>query len=104
MHTQPHDNIVVVARWSLPVERKAEVLELVAALRARSLAEPGCLGYSAFQSVDDPGELLLLERYRDTAALEAHRSASHYRELVVERILPLLAGRQVQLLREREAV
>lgn len=91
--------IVVVARWQMAEERVADVLELVAALRRQSLAEPGCLGYDVFRSTDDPGSLLLLERYRDSAALDAHRDSSHYRELVVGRIVPMLSGRQVELLR-----
>jgi quinol monooxygenase YgiN len=91
--------IVVVARWRMAPETVPEVLALVASLREQSLAEPGCQGYEAFQSVGVPGELLLLERYADQAAIESHRASVHYQELVVQRILPLLAGRQVELLR-----
>ncbi|GJG96906.1 putative quinol monooxygenase [Cupriavidus pauculus] len=90
--------IVVIARWRMDEARVAEVLELVGALRKQSLAEPGCLGYEVFRNTDEPGSLLLLERYRDNAAIEAHRQAPHYRELVVERIIPLLSDRQVELL------
>ena len=78
------------------------MLPLTAELRFGSLAEPGCLGYEVFRHVDDPGALLLLERYRDSAALEAHRHSGHYRELVVDRILPLLESRHVELLGLRE--
>ncbi len=79
------------------------VLALVAELRARSLEEPGCVSYEVLQSVDEPGAILLLERYRDGAALEAHRSTNHYRELVVERILPMLVDRKVELLQPRSS-
>ncbi|WP_431263703.1 putative quinol monooxygenase [Roseateles chitinivorans] len=90
--------IVVVARWRMAPETVQAVLPLVAALREQSLAEPGCQGYEAFQSVGVPGELLLLERYADQAAIDAHRASAHYQDLVVQRILPLLSGRQVELL------
>lgn len=90
--------IVVIARWRMDEARVAEVLELVGTLRQQSLAEPGCLGYEVFRDTNAPGSLLLLERYRDNAAIEAHRQAPHYRELVVERIIPLLSDRQVELL------
>ena len=92
--------IVVVARWRMPTEVVPQVLALAAQMREHSLAEPGCQGYEAFQSVSTPGEVLLLERYADHAAIEAHRGTAHYQEIVVKRILPLLTGRQVQLLRE----
>lgn len=91
--------LTVVARWKLPGEALGEVLAHVAELRQASLAEPGCLGYEVFQAVSTPGTVLLLEHYRDDAALQAHRESAHYRALVVERILPRLSERQVEILR-----
>jgi quinol monooxygenase YgiN len=79
-------------------ERVAEVLELAATVRQHSLAEPGCLGYEVFRSVEEPGRLLLVERYRDNAAIEAHRGTPHYKELVAQRIVPMLSARKVELL------
>ena len=96
------DQIVTMARWRTRKDAHGEVLRFTTELRLRSLAEPGCLGYEVFTHLDDPGELLLIERYRDDAALQAHRLSSHYREMVVDRILPLLEGRQVELLGVRE--
>lgn len=95
--------VVVVARWQVSADRLGDVLAHVAELRERSLAEPGCLGYEVFRAVDAPASVLLLERYRDDAALEAHRQSAHYQALVVQRILPLLAARQVDILRPRDS-
>ena len=91
--------ITVVARWQALPGRADTVLALVASLRERSLAEAGCLGHEVFRGAGDDAAILLLERYRDRGAIDAHRESAHYRELLVERILPLLAGRQVELLR-----
>jgi len=92
--------ITVIARWQALPGRADSVLALVAALREQSLAEAGCLAYEVFRGADDDDDaILLLERYRDHPAIEAHRATRHYRELLVERILPLLASRQVELLR-----
>ncbi|MEF7612489.1 putative quinol monooxygenase [Aquincola sp. MAHUQ-54] len=95
--------IVVVARWQVRSGALGDVLSHVAELRQASLAEPGCLGYEVFQSADASGTLLLLEHYRDDDALEAHRHSAHYRAWVVDRILPLLAVRVVEVLRPRDA-
>jgi quinol monooxygenase YgiN len=95
----PASALTVVARWKVPQAALGEVLAHVAALREASLAEPGCLGYEAFQAHSTPGTVLLLEHYRDDAALQAHRESAHYRALVVERILPRLSSRQVEILR-----
>src|SRR5262245_45273241 len=95
------DRIVVVARWRARQRDIDELLGLIAALRQQSLDEPCCLGYEAFIQVEEPRVVLLLESYRDSTALEAHRNSPHYRELVQGRILPLLEDRQVELLRAR---
>lgn len=95
--------ITVAARWQPASGAHGEVLALIAELRPKSLAEPGCLAYEVYQSVDVPRSILLVERYRDQAALEAHKQSAHYQELVVGRVLPLLTDRRVELLQQREA-
>jgi quinol monooxygenase YgiN len=95
--------VVVVAHWQTTEAALDTVLAHVAELRPQALAEPGCLGYAVFQSVDDPTGLVLIERYRDRPALNTHANSAHYRELVVERIRPLLTDRQVEILRPHEA-
>lgn len=95
------EEIITVARWQTIRQSLPKVLELLVALREKSLAEPGCLGYEVFTAVGEADSLLLLERYRDQAALEAHRNSAHYRDLVQQHILPLLANRRVELLRTR---
>jgi quinol monooxygenase YgiN len=97
-------NIVVNARWQVSSEALSEVLALLPAVREKTLAEPGCLGYEVFQSVNEPTRLLLVEHYRDAAAVEAHRATSHYQQLVVGRIIPLLQERKVELLQARGPV
>ena len=46
---------------------------------------------------------VLIERYRDDAALDAHVNSPHYQEIVVGRVRPLLTDRRVEVLRPREA-
>ncbi|WP_221890173.1 putative quinol monooxygenase [Mycolicibacterium hodleri] len=91
--------IVIVAHWQTTTKDLDTVLGLVAELAPRSIAEPGCLGYEVLQAVDDePNRLVLIERYADRAALDAHLGSTHYQELVAGRIRPLLTGRQVTVL------
>jgi len=93
--------VVVVAHWHVGAGQLEQVRQLVGEVRARSLEEPGCLGYEVFGDLADAQHLLLVERYADDAALEAHRSSSHFREIVQGRIIPLLASRNVDLLQPR---
>ena len=95
--------VVVIAHWQTTQAALDTVLANVAAVRPQSLGEPGCLGYEAFQSLADETSLVLIEHYRDDAALEAHLASPHYQEIVVERIRPLLTDRRVEILRPRDA-
>ncbi|MDX1890261.1 putative quinol monooxygenase [Mycolicibacterium sp. 050158] len=95
--------VVVVAHWTTTEDAMPEVLEHLDVLRSTSLTEPGCVGYEAFRSLSEPTTLLLVEHYRDDAALDAHLNSAHYRDVVVERIRPLLTDRRVEFLRTRDA-
>lgn len=90
--------ITVLAHWQVREGHLDHVLAQVVEVRTASLAEPGCLGYEVFRATDATDTLLLVERYRDHAAIQAHRESAHYQTLVVGPILPLLAQRRVELL------
>lgn len=96
------DPVVVVAQWTTTEAALDEVLGHVAALLPASLAEPGCVGYEAFQSLTDPTTVLLVEHYVDDGALDAHVSSAHYQDVVLRRVRPLLTDRRVEFLRPRE--
>ena len=87
----------VIARYTLVPGTEDEVLELVSRLAAASSAEPGCVSYAAFRSLDDPAQLVLLERYVSAEALDEHRASAHVQELVPGRLVPLLASRVVEV-------
>ena len=93
--------VVVVAHWRTTEADLPEVLRCAGQARQPSLAEPGCLGYQILSDTEDPTHLVLVEHYRDSAALQAHLASSHYQDLVVGRIRPLLTGREVELLQPR---
>jgi quinol monooxygenase YgiN len=56
--------------------------ELGAAMRERCLEvqkEPGCEQFEVFQSVLEPDRIVLLERWADQAALDAHAEVNRSR-------------------------
>ena len=42
--------------------------------------EPGCLSYRGFRKKDAPATFIVVEQYRDRAALDAHRTTDHFAE------------------------
>lgn len=51
-----------------------------AQLAERIAAEPGCAGVT-WGATETPREYAIVERYRDQAALEAHRASPHMKQL-----------------------
>ena len=47
------------------------------AMREATLCEPGCIEYQAYVDRKDKGTVLLLERWKDDAALQAHFVTPH---------------------------
>jgi quinol monooxygenase YgiN len=63
--------------------------------------EPGCLFFDVSQDLADDHHFTLYELYADEAAVDAHRSAPHFkvwREAVAEHVVP---GSQVNTLASR---
>jgi autoinducer 2-degrading protein len=88
--------IAVAADWhAQPGQEETVRRLLVQAAAAVREHEPGNLLYVAHQDAADPAHFLVYEQYADQAALEAHRDSAHYQEVVVGKIVPLLAQRQV---------
>lgn len=71
--------IVVLATFRSRPGRAAELRETLESVQAFSQQEPDCEVYDLFESVDAEGTYCLFERYRNRAALEAHRNSDHYR-------------------------
>jgi len=88
--------IAVAAEWRVLPGHEATVrqlmLEAAAAVRQH---EPGNLLYVGHQDPADAAHFLFYEQYADQQALEAHRDSAHYQEIVVGKIVPLLAERTV---------
>jgi quinol monooxygenase YgiN len=85
--------IVVIARWQPSPGTEDTIATTLDALVTASRAEAGCLGYGAYHP--DGGEIIIVERYSDREAAEAHRRSDHFQRLALEQIVPLLAGRNV---------
>lgn len=71
----------IVATIKIKPGQDASFEELAKALVAAVNAnEPGCLLYTLFKA-EDPNTYVFLERYRDEAALQAHRSTAYVKDL-----------------------
>lgn len=62
------------------------------------LTEPGCIAFDVYRGIDNHRLFILVERYADRAAVDAHMAADHFTAVAVEVLRPLLESRQVEFL------
>ena len=89
---------IVLATYTTAPGKDGEVADLLRSYTALVLEEPGCLAFEVYRSVDDRHRFLLLEKYVDRAAFEAHQATEHFTEVAVNQIRPLLDDRSVEIL------
>jgi (4S)-4-hydroxy-5-phosphonooxypentane-2,3-dione isomerase len=91
------ENIYTFAKWQVKEGHIETVLNLLAELTAKSMAEEGNLLYKVHQSKSDANTLVLYEGYQDESVLADHRNSEHFQTLVVGKIIPLLENREIIL-------
>ncbi|WP_328353533.1 antibiotic biosynthesis monooxygenase [Streptomyces sp. NBC_00445] len=85
----------VIARYCCEPADEAAVRAALLKVREHTRAEPANLAYEVHAETGRPGSIVLYEQYADQAGFEAHKAAEHFKELIVETVLPLLTDRKV---------
>jgi quinol monooxygenase YgiN len=75
--------ISFVIRFKFASEDRAEIAEILRNLAEATRQEPGCAAFFPHQVQEDPDTVLIYERYRDDAAMAAHRDSPHFKKYVV---------------------
>jgi quinol monooxygenase YgiN len=86
----------VIARHSIAAGNEDQVYALLPQLIAAARSEPGNLAFDAYPELDDRTNYVLLERYTSRAAFAEHRETSHFKEIMLGQILPLLSNRAIE--------
>jgi quinol monooxygenase YgiN len=72
--------VIVFASFRPGPGKEDEVEALLSWMVGHTRTEPGCERYDLYRAPGDGTTFHLFERYRDDAALEAHRASEHYVE------------------------
>ena len=70
--------VVLAVTWMAKAGHDAEVVQIFAKLTEESRKESGCMMYQVHRHKTEPRRFFIYEQYKDDAALEAHRTASHF--------------------------
>ncbi|AEM84171.1 putative quinol monooxygenase [Streptomyces violaceusniger] len=73
------NHVTVIARFTPVADRAPQLQALLEWMTAPTRSEPGCRSYDLYTTQAEVLDFVLLERYEDTAALEAHRATAHYK-------------------------
>ena len=84
--------VVLAVTWMAKVGHESDVAVIFEKLTAESRKEPGCLMYQVHKHKTDPRRFFIYEQYKDDAAMEAHRTSSHFLQLA-KKDLPKIADR-----------
>lgn len=95
------DEIVLAVRLTAHEGQQDELRATLLRLTPPSRAEAGCIAYQMHADPSEPRAFLVYERWRDQAALDAHRATDHYTRWA-PLLGPLVAERSVQRLRPIE--
>jgi (4S)-4-hydroxy-5-phosphonooxypentane-2,3-dione isomerase len=84
--------VVLAVTWLAKAGREAEVAGIFSKLTEESRKEPGCLLFQVHRHKTEGRRFFIYEQYKDDAALEAHRGASHFLQYA-RKELPKIADR-----------
>jgi len=84
--------VVLAVTWMAKAGHEAEVTALFQKLTEQSRQEPGCSMYQVHRHKTESRRFFIYEQYKDDAALEAHRNASHFLQFA-RKDLPKIADR-----------
>lgn len=86
----------VIARHTIAEGHRDEVLGLLSGLVDLVRAEPGVLAFDVYTKADDPNSYAIIELYASREAIAVHRETDHFKNILLARIVPLLASRTVE--------
>jgi quinol monooxygenase YgiN len=86
-------SVTIVAQYRVDPNNvgavRAELRQMVPPTRA----EPGCQAYDVYVDPKDETLCVLVERYADDGAFQAHLDSPHFAQHLREGVLPLLTDR-----------
>lgn len=69
--------VIAIGDIHAQIPRREQVRDLMRETQARAREQAGCLSYTFAETLDDPGHFVVVQEWRDQAALEKHyRSAA----------------------------
>jgi quinol monooxygenase YgiN len=85
---------VIIARWQARDGEGEKIASILGDLVPECRKESGVIHFIAHRSLGDPNDFLIYEQYESEQAFIDHQQTAHFKTLVLERAVPLLAHRE----------
>lgn len=97
MTEQSTREVHLVATLTAKPEQKAALFDALRSIIPTVRTEPGCIRYDLHEDLDNPLAAVMLETWRDQAALDAHAAAPAFQSLAAH--FDTLLAEPIRLLR-----
>jgi quinol monooxygenase YgiN len=84
-------SLTIVAKVKAKPESADAVQAALLAVSIPSREDAGCESYQLYVNPEDPTDLVMVEKWADSAAIAAHNKTPHFQAVVAE-LTPLIAG------------
>ncbi len=85
--------LLVVATWEARSGEAERVATVIGEFLPHAQREPGVKLFLIGRGKDNPDQFLFYELFADEAAFAAHQASDHFKRLIVDQAVPLLATR-----------
>jgi quinol monooxygenase YgiN len=96
--------ISVIAKIPIKEEKLNEAIDAFKALMVHVAKEEGTLSYTVSRDPANPNTLVVMERYKDKAAFEAHSATPHFKDFF-GKSAALMGGRpEISIMEELHSI
>jgi quinol monooxygenase YgiN len=92
--TQRDGRLAFTVAWEVRDGQVDAAADIIARFLPEARKEPGLELLMINRSATDPAHFLFYEVFTDAAAFEAHQQTPHFKTMILEAALPLLARRE----------
>jgi len=94
MHTNETGRLAFTVAWEVREGEADAAAAIIARFIPEARKEPGLELLMVNRSTANPSQFLFYEVFKDAAAFEAHQQMPHFKTMIVDQALPLLARRE----------
>lgn len=87
--------VSIMAIYIVEPDKLSLLESYITELATKTRQEKGNISYNVFTTNSDGNEFIFYEVYKDEAALSAHRNAPYFKEIIIDKIIPILKYRKV---------